>query len=389
MMGAAAKRVVYLSPSFAPYRVPVFDSLYAAVGEGFTVVTLHHPHLEIGRVALRMGSFPRLRMRAVVVNLSRTHDQGLRAPLSFLYPPSLPWQLRLLKPEVVISNNLGPWTFTSVLMGYPTVVFWEGTHHTERTVGSWHSRLRRWIAQRADAFVVNGILSRRYLQDMMGVAANRVIEGGLCPAPLPNHVQRGPRTLLPGAPLRCLFMGEMIGRKGVVHLLHAAAALGRRLGKEGRFEIALVGNGAELPRYQGLARELGIQERVHFDGFIAPDQVWGYYERAHVFVLPTLQDNWPLVVPEAMSTGLPVLLSQRAGSLPDLIREGENGYSFDPEDHEGLADRLESYIRNPGLVTEHGKRSLELVSRYTPERTAEAFLQAIGAAKNNHASRSL
>jgi glycosyltransferase involved in cell wall biosynthesis len=147
----------------------------------------------------------------------------------------------------------------------------------------------------------------------------------------------------------------------------------------------LLGDGPERSRYEGLARDLGIQNRVRFGGYVSPNQVWRYYEQAHVFVLPTLQDNWPLVVPEAMSVGLPVLVSKRAGSVPDLIREGENGYSFDPEDHESLASHLEEYVRNPDLIHRHGECSLELVSPYNPQRAANAFLWAVAKAKEGTA----
>jgi len=173
----------------------------------------------------------------------------------------------------------------------------------------------------------------------------------------------------------------MVAGKGVPHLLHAAKLLDIHLGERGQFDILLLGDGPERLRYEELARELGIQKRVHFAGNVPPDQVWRFYEQAHVFVLPTLQDNWPLVVPEAMSTGLPVLVSKRAGSVPDLIRAGENGYSFDPEDHESLASHLEEYVRNPPLIHRHGQRSIELVSPYNPQRAANAFLWAVAKAK--------
>ena len=376
-----ARRVVYLSPTSAPYRVPIFETLYRFIGEGFTVVMLRHPRLDISRVALGMGTFPRRIIKGLSFILSRSHYRGEGTPLWLVLSPTLPLVLTSLKPEVVISNNFNLWTLTSTLMGYPTVLFWEGTHHTERTVGPWRMRLRRWIGRRAKAFVVNGILSCSYLMEAVGVPGDRIIEGGLCPEPPPEHVRCNPRMLRSGDPLRCLFVGRMIAGKGVPHLLHAAQLLDRRLGKKGQFEILLLGDGPERSSYERLARELGIQNRVHFAGYVSPDQVWRYYEQAHVFVLPTLQDNWPLVLPEAMSTGLPVLVSKRAGSVPDLIKEGENGYSFDPEDHESLASHLEEYARNPDLVRRHGERSLEIVSSYNPERAANAFLWAVAKAK--------
>ena len=96
-----------------------------------------------------------------------------------------------------------------------------------------------------------------------------------------------------------------------------------------------------------------------------------------MFVLPTLQDNWPLVVPEAMSMGMPILLSQYAGSVPDLIRSGENGYSFDPNKPKELASLMAQYIQERDLILRHGQKSVELVRDYHPTRVAETFKECI------------
>ena len=373
---AVARRVVMLSPAFYPYCVPIFEELYQCLGRRFVVVALRHQRREITSAALRMGSFPRRLLGGRGFELSRAEDQGTETPLAVAWAPSLPLVLASLRPGVVMSANFNLWTLTSMVMGYPTVVGWEGTHHTERTLKPWRIHLRKWMAKRARAFVVNGTLSRRYLIEALGVPGERILEPQICPAPAPDWV-RTPKTLIPGDPVRFLFVGRMIEGKGVSHLLRAAKLLEIRLGREAQFELVLVGNGPERERYEKLAWELGLRDRVRFAKFVNPDQVWKYYAGAHVLVLPTLQDTWALVVPEAMSAGLAVLVSKYAGSAPDLIREGENGYVFDPQDHEGLAACMGRYLSNPELIPRHGQRSLELVSPYTPARMAQVLLRAM------------
>ncbi len=387
---ATARRVVYLIPCFYTYSVPVYEALYRRIGKGFVVVTMrNHPHT---RLVAHMGTFPRRLLGGLLVELSRHHNQGKESPYGIAWAPSIPLVVASLKPEVVVSENFNLCTLTSITMGYPTVIAWEGTHHTERTVQPWRKRVRIWMAQRAKAFVVNGVLARQYLVEALGVPAERIIEGSLCSTPPLPQLRRGPRILEPNEPVRFLFVGRMIELKGLPHLLRATQLLKRRLGHERHFEVCAVGDGPDRTRYEQLAQELGLDDRVDFVRHVPYDQVWQYYARAHVFVLPTLQDNWPLVVPEAMSMGLPVLLSKYAGSGPDLIREGENGYTFDPEDHQALASCMERYVRTPDLVREHGKRALQLVSPYNPERVASNILRAIDKASlktNSFASMSL
>ena len=372
----SAKRIVYLLPTSAPYHVAVLERLYQCIGEGFLVLSHRRPRLEVSRIALHMGVFPRRILNGPSFTLSRFHDDGLQTPLGLSLPPSLPFVLASLKPEVVIGTNFSIWTLVSVLMGYPTVVAWEGTHHTERTVSPWRMRLRRWIAARAKVFVVNGNLSRRYLMDAVGVPGDRILDGGMC-AGLPPEARRGPRLPSPDEPITFLLVGRMILLKGVQHLLPALRLLRDRLGPEARFRLLLVGDGPERGRFLQMTHDLQLQDKVSFVKSVPPHQVWDYYAKAHVFVLPTLQDNWPLVVPEAMSMGLPVLLSKYAGSTPDLIREGENGYSFDPEDTPALAGYMEQYVKNPELILKHGNRAREIASPYNPDRVAQVFLEAV------------
>jgi glycosyltransferase involved in cell wall biosynthesis len=379
-MAVSVRRVALLAVSFYPYCVPIFDELNQRLGGGLVVVALRHHPRENSRLALQMGGFQRRLIEGRMFNLSRYHDQGKETPRGLAWAPSLPLVLASLKPEVVISANFNLWTLTSIVMGYPTVISWEGTRHTERTLKSWRIRLRKYMAKRAGAFVVDGALSRQYLVDGLGVPKERILEPSLCAEPAPDWV-RTPKTRLSGEPVRFLFVGQMIERKGVAHLLHAAKLLEMRVGGEAQFELVLVGDGPERERYQKLACELRLRDRVRFTKHVSPGDVWKYYARAHVFVLPTLQDNWPLVVPEAMSAGLPVVVSKYAGSVPDLICQGENGYAFDPDDHESLAAYMGRYLSNPELIHEHGQRSLQLVSPYTPERVAQVLVRALERAR--------
>jgi glycosyltransferase involved in cell wall biosynthesis len=86
-----------------------------------------------------------------------------------------------------------------------------------------------------------------------------------------------------------------------------------------------------------------------------------------------------------MALGLPIVLSERAGSVPDLLQQGQNGWAFDPEQPTMLADICSRYLEKPGLVESQGRRSIELVRAYTPEHAAHAFLDAVDAARQTAA----
>ncbi|MDI3340503.1 MAG: glycosyltransferase family 4 protein [Sphaerobacter sp.] len=372
------RRLVYLSPTYHPYRVPVFDALHRMVGDGFVVVTLRTQPTRNDRLAQQLGSFPKRTIRGRYLWLSRHHDAGRQSQTSLVLAPGLAAALRRQRPEAVIANNFSVWTLTSLLLGYPTVLFWEGTPHTERTVRPSRLALRRWMARRARAFVVNGTLATQYLVETVGAPPDRIVAGGLVPEPPPaRFAGSAPRRLQPGEPVRFLFVGRLVAGKGVASLLRAAALLDEQLGAGATFTVELVGDGPERAALERQAAEAGIRHRVRFAGYAPPDAVWDHYAASHVFVLPTLQDTWALVVPEAMWMGLPVLVSKYAGSAPDLVREGVNGHIFDPEDPAELARLMASYVATPRRIEEHGRESVRLVAPYTPENAARAYLQAV------------
>jgi len=379
-------KIVFLSPAFYPYRVPVFDSIHQRVGEGFTVVSLMPPVRSIDKTSMRrnwelastMGSFPRKMIRGRYIRLRPDAQEGKATPLGLIVAPSLPIVLRALQPKVVVSVNFNLWTLISVIMGYKTVIFWEGWSHTERTVGTLRRRLRRWMAHRANSFVANGKLSKQYLVEERGVPESRVFAPGMCSTPPPSEsktmfVERSENRDC----VRFLFIGRLTARKGVSNLIRATGELRRLISENLRFEVVIVGRGPERDHLLQLAQQLKIVPYVRFVDFVSPENVWEYYRDADVFVLPTLQDNWPLVVPEAMSLGLPVLLSELAGSVPDLIDETRNGYTFDPKDHLALAQLMAGYLRHPELIKQHGKRSLEIIAPYNPDEVADSYLKAI------------
>lgn len=372
---------VYLFPSspiFGAYRVPLFDELHSRLGNDFIVVAERQQRDPNSQIAVHAGHFPRRLLNSRRIDISRRHDDALETPFGVTLTPGLLPTLLKLNPGAVISNNFSTWTLTSLLAGYPTILFWEGTAHTERTVKPWRHRLRQWIARRTAAFVANGTLSKRYLVEQLGVDPSLVFEGGMGPElPPPSLARNTPRERRAGAPLRFLLVGRLVKLKGISTLVRAAAALHRRVGEDLPFEVHVLGEGPEHAELEHLAFELGVADCVTFLGGVLASEVWQSYAEADVFVLPTFQDNWPLVVPEAMFMAMPILLSRDSGSTPDLVKAGENGFAFNPADHEQLASLMEFYLRDPDAVRRHGLRSREIAARYTPQRIADAYLAAL------------
>ena len=94
-----------------------------------------------------------------------------------------------------------------------------------------------------------------------------------------------------------------------------------------------------------------------------------------VFVIPTLEDNWSLVVPEAMACGLPIACSIYNGCHPELVKKDENGITFDPLKKESIIETL-AYFHTQDLE-KMGKKSFEIEKEYNPHNVAINIKNAI------------
>jgi len=128
-----------------------------------------------------------------------------------------------------------------------------------------------------------------------------------------------------------LFVGSGYFRKGLDAVLQAMAQL------ENSPRIVIVGYDKHADRYVGLARSLGLQEKVVFAG--AQEDVHPYYGMADAFVLPSLYDPFPNAALEAMACGLPVITSDKTGAA-EFINNGEQGYVVDAFDYVQLASAI-------------------------------------------------
>lgn len=161
-----------------------------------------------------------------------------------------------------------------------------------------------------------------------------------------------------------LSIGQFIHRKGFDVLLRAAARL------EQPCEIYIVG-GEPTEEYLALARELGLTN-VHFHGFKKKEALSKYYRAADLFVLPTREDIWGLVVNEAMAYGLPVITTDRCVAGLELVEEGVSGYLVPAGDEAALAEKTELALA--GDLTAMGDAALRRVQPYTIENMARVHL---------------
>jgi glycosyltransferase involved in cell wall biosynthesis len=167
--------------------------------------------------------------------------------------------------------------------------------------------------------------------------------------------------------------GRLSRDKGIHHALRALAS---GAGAAPAARLLVVGDGAERGRLERLAHQLGIHDRVTFVGAQPPEKMPSFLAAADVFVFPTERDEAaPLVLPQAMACGLPVVASRRGGITEVIDRPGENGLLIPPGDVEALVRATTTVSRDAVLRRKLAEGALRRVrDAYTLERMVSSTL---------------
>jgi glycosyltransferase involved in cell wall biosynthesis len=172
-----------------------------------------------------------------------------------------------------------------------------------------------------------------------------------------------------------LFVGRFIFEKNLERLLRAYSVYVKHSVKPWGF--SMVGDGDLKINLKRLAEILGISEKMDWLGSKNYQEMRTMYSDSNVLVLPSISETWGLVVNEAMASGLPVLVSNRCGCAEDLVHEGLNGYTFEPNDIDALARLFTCMAAKTEKEREiMGKESLKIVSGWGLTRFSEGATAA-------------
>jgi len=190
-------------------------------------------------------------------------------------------------------------------------------------------------------------------------------------APVPDNAQR--QAVLDRykvKPPYLLYVGSINGRKNIARLFEAYARLQAR-----RPELKLVIGGLRQWRTQEIDaafEKFGLEDKVHFTGYLKDEDLPALYSAAEVFVFPSLYEGFGLPPLEAMACGTPVVASN-VSSLPEVL--GEAAILVDPYDVAAIAEAIEAVLSDNSLRASLRERGLRQAALYHWEDTARQVLQ--------------
>lgn len=166
-----------------------------------------------------------------------------------------------------------------------------------------------------------------------------------------------------------LFSGKLVPWKRPGDLLEAASQVRD-------CHVVYAGDGPLRTALEAQAKDLGMDQRVRFLGFVNQGGLPEVYAAVDFLVVPSEYEPFGVVVNEAFACGRPAIVSEACGSVGDLVRDGENGFIFPVGDPQALAERMRALASGSDLALAMGEKARARIAEWGPSQNAEAFARA-------------
>lgn len=359
------KRVVIITNIPAPYRVDFFDYLKKSQND-YDITVIYSSKNEDNR----SWEIDDEKLEGSIFLKSKTIKIKKKFDTKYIH---IPWGvtevLDEISPDVVVGSEYNPTVIQSLIYckrhKIPFVSWTDGTLYSERNINLIQKVLRKVIVGGASAYISSSTKSRE------AQLAYGAIKEKCFISYLTVNLEKY-RQIPEGKGLgKILCVGSLIERKGIDLLLRALSKVNCE------YQLCLAGDGNEKDSLRMLSEELGIADKVIFLGQLNRKQLLKQYAESDLFVLPTREDCFALVILEAMCSGLPVICSKFADGAYDLMEEGKNGYIVDPYDEKQFSQYIELLLTDTVLRKEMQKNSEGIIKKFEFENVAKGYFDAI------------
>jgi len=252
-------------------------------------------------------------------------------------------QDELCHPSLVLPNRLP--TVSAPVVGI--------VHHLraseDRRLRPLYGAVERAYLSTLDAAIYNSETTRAAVTDRLGRSLQGVVAPPAGDRFDPDVEAATIRQRAHEGPLRVLFVGSVVPRKGLDTLVAGLATV------DGDWELTVVGDQSVAPEYvrrvRRQVRTAGVTERVTFAGQVPDDSLAARLREHHLLAVPSRYEGFGIVYLEGMSFGLPALAS-RAGGAGEFVDHGETGFLVDPGDETAVAGHVAALLADRDRLAE-------------------------------------
>ncbi|MDH7508532.1 MAG: glycosyltransferase family 4 protein [Methanomassiliicoccales archaeon] len=289
-----------------------------------------------------------------------------RLPSSYLniYNPPMIWTkgidaaLRELKPDVIDLHYRWARGYTKPVVSQNTA-----------KVLTWHNAYGEGVGLLRPLSIINDMLFSRKRNGFQRIVcisnfvARDLISRGFPAEKLsivPNGVDLPPDERLNKEEDFILFIGRLVGTKGLPYLIEAMRYVDE--------ELIICGTGPDRNRLESLVRKFKLEKKITFLGKVSEEKKHDLLSRCKIFVMPSLIESYGIAAAEGMAYGKPVVGS-KTGGLPDVI--GEAGILVEPRNARELASSINALLANENLRRDLGRKARERAKEFSWDRAAE------------------
>jgi glycosyltransferase involved in cell wall biosynthesis len=298
--------------------------------------------------------------------------------------------LEFNKPDVVAING---WHARSALIALkwcltnkvPSVVMSDSAARDQKRF--WHKEfIKNNIVKKFSAGLVGGKRHAKYLEKLgikkenifigYDVVDNKYFEAQTDNIRFQKELYRKKNNLPQNY---ILVVSRFIEKKNLPFIIKAYNNYCKKMSNDS-WHLCIVGDGQLKNELLKLSQELGLNKLVHYVGFKQYNELPVYFALAKVLIHASTSEQWGLVINEAMASGLPVIVSENCGCVPELVHSGVNGFIIDPTNEQELIDILCHITQNESILQKMALESKKIISSFDVDTFGQALYDASMAA---------
>jgi glycosyltransferase involved in cell wall biosynthesis len=358
---------------WAHYKAKIYTELQKVVDK--------HPEDELLVLQTALNEFTRAKIGSIDYSI---HQYNLKVLFEDFYENTTLWQrikasiywVNKFKPNVInlpgyYEPAMNIVLFYCRLKGIIVVISADSTEGDNPNIG-WREALKRFVVSKAQGFFCYGSKSAEYILKLGMKPEHILVENNSVDnnkiSEIHTEALKTREIVKNSYQLRkynFIYVGRLIDVKNLDNLLAAYKPFALS-----DWGLIVLGDGSQESKLKKYKNDNSLEGICFIEG-----QPWFDVPKilalADVFILPSYSEPWGLVVNEAMACGLPVIVSNKCGSAYDVVKEGINGYTFDPYNIDELTFVFKKFVDNPEKIIPFGQQSKEIIKRFSPENVAQ------------------
>lgn len=289
--------------------------------------------------------------------------------------------LKSIEPDVVVCMEYNP---TSLMTMHwcrrekvPYISLTDGTLYSERNIGKFQKISRKYIMKYSSAFIAS---STRAKEKIESYNVKKKIYVSFLSEDISKYLNNKRSAIRKE---QIIYVGSLIERKGVDLLIRAYANL------KSNCKLIIAGEGPLKKELIDLVYSLKLEDKIEFVGYKQRAELVELYSDSKLFVLPTREDCYGLVILEAMCASLPVVASKYADGAYDLIEVGVTGEIVDPYNEIEFAKCLDKVIQKNDADNEWGNNAYKRAKTFGFDIVSKEFITAIDDVLSERAEKEL